>query len=1290
MSDSSAERLRTLVAEAVDRIEEEGLPALDDLCTKNPSLASAIRRRVDALINAGFVSQLGGGPAPSPPERLGDFRIIRRLGQGGMGIVYLAEQLSLKREVAIKFIRPEHLYFSNSRERFKREIDAIARLQHPGIVPVYTVGEEHGIPFFSMEHIRGCPLSDVLETLRGTAAAALTGRSLADAIGAQLDDETNDKERRAASSFAFEGTWTEACFRIVAQIADALEHAHRHGVFHRDLKPSNLMITKTGRVLLLDFGLAATKGAAQLTRAGAQLGSLHYLSPEQVRGDVDAINATTDVYGLGVTLYELLTLQLPFVEESTEGIMRRILEGRPRPVRKLNAAVPWDAETVCLTAMEREQPRRYKSAADLARDVQNVLQFRPIEARRPGVLLRVRRFSQRRPGAAAAAALAAICCIGGPSFYAYVEHRSNQKLQSEMNHSEGLRLIAASGSLLNKDPALALLVALEGGRRAPGALAKTALLDALREMHEIRTLDDSAGRCSDAAFCADDAHFAVAGGDGVARIYNSESGRLERSIYGHTGAVLSVQFSGDGARLLTTSADRTARVFDAASGAQILLIETAHVGAAQCIFVHHDEWIAAARRGGDIVIIDANSGAEIRTLSGHSRTPHYLERSRDGQYLLSASADGTIRLWNLNDPAPPRIFLASAAVKMARLSPDARTILEIDIFSNAVTAWDAAAGEKKYIIGGDLTSRLKSGEHAIGSISDAHRAPVGYVEFSDDGEWFATASGDHMAKIWNAADGALIRTFHGHDKILEFATLSSDRALLATMGADYNICIWNAATGAQIITLRGHRTAVNAARFSRDGSRLVSLGGDARLWRPASPRDISPWIGHEDALNSGFFSLDRTRYVTASRDGTARVWDARTSDLLYLIPAGDARLSFACFSNDGQFVATCGETNNITIWNVPSGARVASLWGHSGRIQQVLFDRTGTRVMTCGDDGILYIWDWLSGAPPLALKPPQAPSPIRRAIYSYDSKLIASVSVNQMLNIWDAADNCLLYSIHTTISHPSSLAFDYEGWRVAIGARDEPGAIYDITSGSPPVAIDQARDLVRSIEFSRDGRFVVTASGDRTVKLWNSRTGELHAAFQGHRTELLAASFATDDRHVISVSQDGIVYNWPVDPDAEAFEKSPRSLTSAEASSFGISAPAANPTESASDLNHRVWETVQLSTRSYEKDRAALDAAKRLCELTRNAPFAMLARAAAELRAESGAAALTTLEELARRKTELTHGQQFIASALAALARDDRASASTLLDESESADPDERNTIAELLLNEQLQKSAGK
>ena len=409
-----------LVTRALEVLENEGPAGLEALLTAHAEHAPAVRRRLSWLVDSGLAST---GLQASAPRRMGDFELLEPLGQGGMGIVYRARQVSLGREVALKVVRHEQLYFPGQRERFRREVDVVAGLAHPGIVPIYSVGEHEGTPYFAMERVRGVTLSQLQSELEGVPIGEREGRHALDAL-ARTGADPNEP-----ASALFDGDWPCICLRIVREAAEALEHAHRRGVVHRDVKPSNLMVTRGGRVLVLDFGLAADADSQvaapteRLTRTGLQLGTLAYMSPEQLRAE-RRLDARSDVFSLGVTLYELLTGRLPLDPGTQARTGDGSGHGVPGDLRRIDPRISRELEIVVQTATALAPEERYSNAAALARDLGNVLEGRPIEARAAHPLRVALLWVRRHP----ALALAATLAVATPLALAWRESKARAEI----------------------------------------------------------------------------------------------------------------------------------------------------------------------------------------------------------------------------------------------------------------------------------------------------------------------------------------------------------------------------------------------------------------------------------------------------------------------------------------------------------------------------------------------------------------------------------------------------------------------------------------------------------------------------------------------------------------------------------------------------------------------------------------------------------------------------------------------------------------------------------------------
>jgi hypothetical protein len=384
-------------------------PDPEAFLASRPRVADQIRDRILQLREARgaigeFVDSAGGAPPPAiaPGRMLGDFRIQREIGRGGMGVVYLAEQISLRRLVALKVL-PAHLTLQEDAvERFRREASTAARLKHPGIVAIHAVGEESGHHFFAMDFVEGTPLDRILDRMREEDP----GRPHGEKIGAA-----------ESSSAASKKSYIETVCRLAAQVADALEHAHRAGVTHRDVKPSNVLVRDDGSPVLTDFGLAREEGLPSLTRTGEFAGTPYYVSPEQALARRMKVDHRTDVYSLGVMLFELLTLRRPFEGRTSQEVIGKIVTKEPPSPRKFNPNLSRDLETVVLAAIERDPERRYPTAAALAADLRAIVSFRPIARRRSSVGMRAVKLVRRHRAASAAAGSLLLSALAGGAWW---------------------------------------------------------------------------------------------------------------------------------------------------------------------------------------------------------------------------------------------------------------------------------------------------------------------------------------------------------------------------------------------------------------------------------------------------------------------------------------------------------------------------------------------------------------------------------------------------------------------------------------------------------------------------------------------------------------------------------------------------------------------------------------------------------------------------------------------------------------------------------------------------------
>ncbi|MCB9878326.1 MAG: serine/threonine protein kinase [Planctomycetes bacterium] len=408
--------LEALLADALAALDDGGEAALQQFLTAHQAQRPALERALGRARQMGLVE---AGPTRDFPDRLGEFRLLRRIGSGGMGVVYEAEQESLGRRVALKVVRPELLYFEGARERFRREIEAVARLSHPAIVPVLASGEQDGLPFYAMELLGGLSANELCHELRGRDPTTLEAKDLRRVL------RTEPGADPGSGTDPLTGAWWQVATRIVQQVALGVRHAHLRGIVHRDIKPGNVMLTPEGRTVLLDFGIAQIAGGREFTRTGSNPGSPAFMSPEQLRGD--AVDERTDIYSLGATLWQLLTLEPPFAGVDD---LQRIQLGDVADVRSKNRDVPPELALVVATAMDVDRERRYPDVGAFADDLAAVLQRRPIRARRLGPVLRTMRWCQRHRVAATALAMLLFGTLLLPVVVAWRERAVNLELAS--------------------------------------------------------------------------------------------------------------------------------------------------------------------------------------------------------------------------------------------------------------------------------------------------------------------------------------------------------------------------------------------------------------------------------------------------------------------------------------------------------------------------------------------------------------------------------------------------------------------------------------------------------------------------------------------------------------------------------------------------------------------------------------------------------------------------------------------------------------------------------------------
>ncbi len=1007
-----------------------------------------------STVSIGVGSAHEGSGLFNPDDVIPGYRLHAEIHRGGQGVVYQATQLATKRIVAIKVLLEGTWRSDRARRRFEREVELAAMLDHPHIVTIHDSGIASGRYYFAMAHVAGL----------------------------RLDQHVREKELSIRQ-----------ILELFVTICDAINYAHQRGVIHRDLKPGNILVDASGKPCILDFGLAKHADrveSIEVSIEGQVLGTIAYMAPEQASGRLADIDIRTDVYALGVILYELLVGRPPYeLKGSLHGMLQTIQQTPPAAPRAMHRGLDDELETILLRALAKERPRRYQSVAALGEDLSHYLRGEAIDAKRDSRMYVLRK-TVRRYRIPLGLICAFVLLLAGSAVGLGLMWRRSERDRIAAERSRAETVIANTQlrrSIYSNYLTLARQAQEDESYRYMRELLRACPVE-LRGW-EWRHLWSRADRS-----------IQTFGGDGLIRT--------------------SVQFSADGQRLLVMAGDGTASVLEAATGGvQVRMVQGSY---GTCATWSPDaRWIAAAMdsktgalASSPIRIYDAASGAEKKRLGGRYGV-RSLQFSTDGRWLAGAGSDGVARLWSCESGREETSFsLHHGAIYQLSFSPDASTLL--------------TAGADGRV----LVTRVRDGDSHV-LLEGEERALCAAI--SPDGQWWAAGTEQGKLHVWHARDGREVTQFadrhvSGRCTAVAFARQGEWIAAAEQGGT---LRVYRTADADLVTVLWGHDLDVFAIAAAPAGRRLASVGDDGMIktWDLSAEPPADRLVAHRGAVNALAWD-GASRFWSAGADGVLSAWsDESLQPHPAGSPPGDADPITSLSIRNGTLAYSTGRRVHIRgpgrpefTFESPELSIIADVALLRG-LDVVLVAGTGR---TRGSDPPPGL-QWRSTATGALLREPEDHTgQVTCLALGSDEQLLATGGTDGLIRFYDARTGAYVRSAATRQGALRSLAWSPAGNMMASAGSGGVVRLWRTPELTPLASLEGHTEDVTSLAFTPDSLRLITAGMDQTIRFWdvNAVPPREVCRWRGHEAGVTALAMSADNRTLLSGAGDGSLRIW--------------------------------------------------------------------------------------------------------------------------------------------------------------------